>query len=273
MIDEQGDYTSTPATSHAILQHNRGRTRGLADGIVITSSYNPPEEGEFKYNPPHGDPADTRVTDWIQTQANAILSHDLKGAKRLLFEEAQRASTTHRYNYMDVYIGDLVSVLDMEALRSANLNLGMVPLGGVGVQYWERIRDQYQLPLTVVNDAVDPTFRFMSLDWDGKIRMDCSSPYALQGLIALNDRFDVAWGCGTDHDCHGIVSRSRGLLNFNHFLAVAIWYLFSHRPQWPKAAGVGKTVVSGLIDRVAVLPGAVSAVEEGEPLAISHSFV
>lgn len=175
---------------------------------------------------------------------------------------------------MDVYIGDLVSVLDMEALRSANLNLGVAPLGGVGVQYWERIRDQYQLSQTVVHDAVDPTCRFMSLDWDGKIRMDCSSPYAMQRLIALNGRFDVAWGCDTDHDRHGIVSRSRGLLNANHFLAVAIWYLFSHRPQWPKAAGVGKTVVSsGLIDRVAVLPGAVSAVEEGEPLAISHSLI
>jgi phosphoglucomutase len=175
---------------------------------------------------------------------------------------------------MDVYIGDLMSVLDIEALRSTNLNLGVAPLGGVGMQYWERIRDQYQLPLTVVNDAVNPTFRFMSLDWDGQIRMDCSSPYAMHGLIALNDRFDLAWGRDTDHDRHRIVSRSRGLFNANHFLAVAIWYLFRHRPQWPKAAGVGKTVVSsGLSDRVAVLPGAVSAVEEGDLLAISHSLV
>jgi phosphoglucomutase len=180
-----------------------------------------------------------------------LLAHDLKGVERLPFERAQRASTTHRYDYLDAYTGDLTSVLDMDALRSANLSLGVDPLGGAGVHYWERISDQYQLPLTVVNNAIDPTFRFMRLDWDGKIRMDCSSPYAMQGLIALKDRFDVAWGCDTDHDRHGIVSRSSGLLNPNHFLAVAIWYLFHHRPQWPKAAGVGKTIVSsGLIDRV-----------------------
>ena len=251
MIDEQGGYTPTPVISHAILGHNRDRRSGLADGIVITPSHNPPEDGGFKYNPPHGGPADTHVTDWIQTQANALLAHDLKGVKRLPFERAQRASTTHPYDYMDAYIGDLTSVVDLEVLRSANLNLGVDPLGGAGVHYWGLISDRYKLPLTVVNEAVDPTFRFMTLDWDGKIRMDCSSPYAMQRLIALKDHFDVAWACDTDHDRHGIVCRSSGLLNPNHFLAVAISYLFSHRPQWPEDAGVGKTVVSsGLIDRV-----------------------
>jgi phosphoglucomutase len=252
MIDAQGGYTPTPAISHAILRHNRGRTRGLADGIVITPSHNPPEDGGFKYNPPHGGPADTHVTNWIQNRANILLAQDLKGVERLPFERAQRASTTHRYDYMSAYIDDLTSVLDMAALRHADLKLGVDPLGGAGVHYWERIGDQYHLPLTILNDTVDATFRFMSLDWDGKIRMDCSSPYAMQQLIALKDRFDVAWGCDTDHDRHGIVSRSSGLLNPNHFLAVAIWYLFSHRPQWPEAAGIGKTVVSSsLIDRVA----------------------
>jgi phosphoglucomutase len=256
MVDEQGGYTPTPALSHAILRHNRGRTRGLADGIVITPSHNPPEDGGFKYNPPHGGPADTEVTTWIQNQANALLAHDLEGVERLPFERAQRASTTHRYDYLSTYIDDLASVLDLDVLRHADLRLGVDPLGGAGVQYWERISDQYHLPLTVVNDAVDPTFRFMSLDWDGKIRMDCSSPYAMQPLIALKERFDVAWGCDTDHDRHGIVSRSRGLLNPNHFLATAIWYLFRHRPQWPEAAGIGKTIVSSsLIDRVAAKLG------------------
>jgi phosphoglucomutase len=252
MIDEQGGYTPTPVISHAILRHNRARKSGLADGIVITPSHNPPEDGGFKYNPPHGGPADTHVTDWIQTQANALLSHDLEGVKRLPFERAQRAPTTHRYDYMDAYIGDLTSVVDLEVLRSANLNLAVDPLGGAGVHYWGLISDRYRLPLTVVNEAVDPTFRFMTLDWDGKIRMDCSSPYAMQRLIAIKDHFDVAWACDTDHDRHGIVSRSSGLLNPNQFLAVAIWFLFTHRPQWPEAAGVGKTIVSsGLIDRVA----------------------
>jgi phosphoglucomutase len=251
MIDEQGGYTPTPVISHAILRHNRGRTTGLADGIVITPSHNPPEDGGFKYNPPHGGPADTDVTDWIEAQANALLTHDLKGVKRLPFERAQRASTTHAYDFMDAYIGDLTSVVDLEILRSANVTLGVDPLGGAGVHYWGLISDRYKLPLTLVNEAVDPTFRFMTLDWDGKIRMDCSSPYAMQRLIALKDRFDVAWACDTDHDRHGIVSRSSGLLNPNHFLAVAISYLFSHRPQWPEDAGVGKTVVSSsLIDRV-----------------------
>jgi phosphoglucomutase len=256
MIDEQGGYTPTPVISHAILRHNRERKSGLADGIVITPSHNPPEDGGFKYNPPHGGPADTHVTDWIETQANALLTQDMRGVKRLPFERAQRASTTHPYDYMDAYIGDLTSVVDLEVLRNANLTLGVDPLGGAGVHYWRLISDRYQLPVTVVNEAVDPTFRFMTLDWDGKIRMDCSSPYAMQRLIALKDQFDVAWACDTDHDRHGIVSRSSGLLNPNHFLAVAIWYLFSHRPQWPQTAGIGKTVVSsGLIDRVAAKLG------------------
>ena len=251
MIDEQGGYTPTPVISHAILRHNRQRRSGLADGIVITPSHNPPEDGGFKYNPPHGGPADTHVTDWIETQANALLSHDLKGVKRLPFEQARCTSTTHLYDYMDAYIGDLTSVVDLEVLRSANLTLGVDPLGGAGVHYWGLITDRYKLPLTVVNEAVDPTFRFMTLDWDGKIRMDCSSPYAMQRLIALKDHFDVAWACDTDHDRHGIVCRSSGLLNPNHFLAVAISYLFSHRSHWPEDAGVGKTVVSSsLIDRV-----------------------
>jgi phosphoglucomutase len=256
MIDEQGGYTPTPVISHAILQHNRGRTRGLADGIVITPSHNPPEDGGFKYNPRHGGPADTQVTDWIQRQANALLAHDLEGVKRLPFEQAQRASTTHRFDYMDAYISDLTNVVDLDVLRSARLKLGVDPLGGAGVHYWGLIGDRYQLPLMVVKEVVDPTFRFMTLDWDGKIRMDCSSPYAMQGLIAIKDQFDVAWACDTDHDRHGIVSRSSGLLNPNHFLAVAIWYLFNHRPHWPADAGVGKTVVStALIDRVAARLG------------------
>jgi phosphoglucomutase len=208
MIDEQGGYTPTPVISHAILKHNRGRTSSLADGIVITPSHNPPEDGGFKYNPPHGGPADTHVTDWIETQANALLTQDMRGVKRLPFERAQHASTTHPYDYMDAYIGDLTSVVDLEVLRNANLTLGVDPLGGAGVHYWRLISDRYKLPVTVVNEAVDPTFRFMTLDWDGKIRMDCSSPYAMQRLIALKDQFDVAWACDTDHDRHGIVSHS-----------------------------------------------------------------
>jgi len=251
MIDERGGYTPTPVISHAILRHNQGRTSGRADGIVITPSHNPPEDGGFKYNPPHGGPADTHITHWIQEQANALLADDLMGVKRIPFERAHRAATTHRHDYLDVYIGDLARVIDLDVLRSAHLQFGVDPLGGAGVHYWGIIGDRYKLPLTVVNEAVDPTFRFMTCDWDGKIRMDCSSPYAMQRLISLKDRFDVAWACDTDHDRHGIVSRSLGLLNPNHFLAVAISYLFTHRPGWPAHAGIGKTVVSSsLIDRV-----------------------
>ena len=224
---------------------------GMDTHALITPLHNPPEDGGFKYNPPHGGPADTHITHWIQEQANALLADNLTGVKRIPFARAHRASTTHRHDYMDAYIGDLASMVDIEVLRSAHIKLGVDPLGGTGVHYWGIISDRYKLPLTVVNEAVDPTFRFMTLDWDGKIRMDCSSPYAMQQLIMLKDRFDVAWACDTDHDRHGIVSHSLGLLKPNHFLAVAIWYLFTHRQGWPAHAGVGKTVVSSaIIDRV-----------------------
>ena len=250
-IDDQAGYTPTPVISHAILVHNRGRTTGLADGIVITPSHNPPGDGGFKYNPPTGGPADTDVTRWIQDKANALLAADLEGIKRMPFERARRAATTQRHDYLGAYVDDLPQVIDLDAIRAARMSLGVDPLGGAGVHYWGRIAEQYRLPLAVVSDEVDPTFRFMTLDWDGKIRMDCSSPHAMQRLIAMRDRFDVAWACDTDHDRHGIVARSAGLLNPNHYLAVAIDYLFAHRPGWPAAAAVGKTVVSsGLIDRV-----------------------
>ncbi len=256
MIDGRDGYTPTPVISHAILTYNRGRTHGLADGIVITPSHNPPEDGGFKYNPPHGGPADTRVTAWIEERANALLVEGLDGVKRVPVERARRAPTTHRHDYLEAYVGDLARVVDLDVLRGTKLGLGVDPLGGAGVHYWGRIAERYRLPLTVVSDAVDPTFRFMTLDWDGKIRMDCSSPYAMQRLIALKDRFDVAWACDTDHDRHGIVTRSAGLLNPNRYLAVAISYLFAHRPRWPKDAGVGKTIVSSsMIDRVAARLG------------------
>jgi phosphoglucomutase len=251
MLDDREGYTPTPVVSHAILTHNRGRTRGLADGIVITPSHNPPEDGGFKYNPPHGGPADTDVTGWIQDRANALLAEGLAGVPRIPFERALRAATTHRHDYMDAYVTDLGRVVELDVLRGADLRLGVDPLGGAGVHYWSALAERYRLPLTVVSDTVDPTFRFMTLDWDGKIRMDCSSPYAMQRLIALRDRFDVAWACDTDHDRHGIVARSVGLLNPNHYLAVAISYLFGHRPGWRPDAGVGKTLVSSsMIDRV-----------------------
>jgi len=250
-IDDQAGYTPTPVISHAILTHNRGRTTGLADGIVVTPSHNPPEDGGFKYNPPNGGPADTHVTGWIQDTANALLGADLDGVKRIPFERARRAATTQRHDYLGAYVTDLPEVIDLDAVRGAQVRLGMDPLGGAGVHYWGRIAEQHRLPLTVVSDEVDPTYRFMTLDWDGKIRMDCSSPYAMQRLIAMRDRFDVAWACDTDHDRHGIVARSAGLLNPNHYLAVAISYLFARRPGWPADAAVGKTIVSSsLIDRV-----------------------
>ena len=256
MIDDRDGYTPTPAISHAILTHNRGRAGGLADGIVVTPSHNPPEDGGFKYNPPHGGPADTQVTDWIQDQANALLTSELPTVKRIPFERARRASTAHRHDYMGAYIADLASVVDLEVVRGAGVKLAVDPLGGAGVHYWRMIAERYRLPLTVVSEVVDPTFGFMTLDWDGKIRMDCSSPYAMQRLISLRDRFDVAWACDTDHDRHGIVAGSVGLLNPNHYLAVAISYLFSQRPGWPKDAGIGKTVVSSsMIDRVAARLG------------------
>jgi phosphoglucomutase len=252
MIDEQDSFTPTPVVSHAILTYNRGRKTGLADGVVITPSHNPPEDGGFKYNPPNGGPADSDVTTWVQNKANEFLADGLKSVRRISFAKAKAAATTHPHNYMGAYIGDLGAVIDFDAIRSARLTLGVDPLGGAGVHYWARIADRYKIPLTVVSDVVDATFRFMSVDWDGKIRMDCSSPYAMHRLIALKDRFDVAWACDTDHDRHGIVAKSTGLLNPNHYLAVSIDYLFTHRPDWPTAAGVGKTVVSSsMIDRVA----------------------
>jgi phosphoglucomutase len=252
MIDAQLGYTPTPAISHAILGHNRGRTSGLADGIVITPSHNPPEDGGFKYNPPHGGPADTNATKWIEDKANALLTDRLRGVKRIPFERALKASITHRHDYVNAYVSDMASVIDFEVIRGATLKLAVDPLGGAGVAYWPAIEERYQIGLQILNTQVDATFRFMSVDWDGKIRMDCSSPWAMAGLIALKDKFDVAWGNDTDHDRHGIVARSVGLLNPNHYLTVAIDYLFTHRPNWSQKVGIGKTLVSSsMIDRVA----------------------
>ncbi len=251
-IDEAGGYTPTPALSHAVLKYNRGRTDGLADGIVITPSHNPPEDGGFKYNPPSGGPADTTATKWIENHGNELLGKRLAGVHRMPVERALRAARTRRFDYVSEYVNGLQSVIDFAAIQKADLNLGVDPLGGAGVAYWPRIAEKYKLRLTVVNTDVDPTFRFMSLDWDGKIRMDCSSPYAMAGLIAIKDKFDVAFACDTDHDRHGVVTRGSGLLNPNHYLAVAIDYLFQHRPEWKPESGVGKTLVSSsMIDRVA----------------------
>jgi phosphoglucomutase len=252
MIDDQDGYTPTPVVSHAILTHNRTPVAGLADGIVVTPSHNPPRDGGFKYNPPSGGPADSHITGWIQDRANDLLANELQAVKRISLIRAKGAPTTHHHDFMGSYIGDLAGVVDMDVLRGAGLRLGVDPLGGAGVRYWEMIAERYGVPITVVSDEVDPTFRFMSVDWDGQIRMDCSSPYAMQRLTSLKDRFDVAWGCDTDHDRHGIVTRSAGLLNPNHYLAVAIGYLFAHRAAWAAGAGIGKTVVSSsMIDRVA----------------------
>jgi phosphoglucomutase len=252
MIDDLDGFTPTPAVSHAILTHNRGKKSGLADGIVITPSHNPPEDGGLKYNPPSGGPADSATTMWIQDKANGFIAAGLEGVRRIPFGRAKSSPTTHRHSYMDAYIGDLGNVIDFDAIRGARLTLGVDPLGGAGVKYWDVIAERYRIPLTVVNEVVDATFRFMTVDWDGKIRMDCSSPYAMAGLIAMKDRFDVAWACDPDHDRHGIVARSTGLLNPNHYLSVAIEYLFTHRPGWSKSAAVGKSVVcSSMIDRVA----------------------
>jgi phosphoglucomutase len=256
MIDCADGYTPTPAISHAILTYNRGRTSGRADGIVITPSHNPPEDGGFKYNPPHGGPADTDITRWIEDRANQLLTSDLKNVARAAYEKARHAATTHTYDYVASYIGDLGSVVNMEVIRSAKLKIGVDPLGGAGVAYWRPIVERYGVEVEVVNDKVDPTFRFMSLDWDGKIRMDCSSPYAMAGLIALKDRFDIAFGNDTDNDRHGIVTRSAGLMNPNHYLAAAIFFLFTHRSGWQPNAAIGKTVVSSsIIDRVAAKVG------------------
>ncbi len=256
MIAANDEYTPTPAVSHAILVYNRGRTSGLADGIVITPSHNPPQSGGFKYNPPNGGPADKDVTGWIEARANAYLESSLEGVQRISYEKALRSETTHRHDYLNAYVNDLGSMLDLEAIRGAKIRLGVDPLGGAGVHYWGEIADRYGLNLTVVNEIVDPTFRFMTLDWDGRIRMDPSSSYAMQSLIGLKDRFDIAFACDPDHDRHGIVTRNAGLLPPNHYLCVAIFYLFEHRPKWSKDAAVGKTVVSSrMIDRVAAKLG------------------
>ncbi len=252
MIDDREGYTPTPVVSHAIITYNKGRTTGLADGIVVTPSHNPPDDGGFKYNPTNGGPADTDITNWIQNKANEFLADRLTGVQRMPLERAKKAATTHPHDYMDAYIADLGAIIDFDAIRGAKLKLGVDPLGGAGVFYWAMIAEKYKVPITVVSDDVDPTFRFMTVDWDGKIRMDCSSPYAMERLIGLKDQYDVAWACDTDHDRHGIVAKSVGLLNPNHYLAVAISYLFDHRPGWSPTAGVGKTVVSSsMIDRVA----------------------
>jgi phosphoglucomutase len=256
MIDQNDGYTPTPVLSHAILAYNRDRKAGLADGIVITPSHNPPEDGGFKYNPPHAGPADTSTTQWVEDRANALLSDGLREVSRIPYAISLKAPTTHRHDYVSEYVNDLGGVVDIEAIRAANLSIGVDPLGGAGVAYWGRIAERYRFQLAVLNTTVDPTFRFMTLDWDGKIRMDCSSPDAMAGLIALKDRFDVAFACDTDHDRHGIVTRSAGLLNPNHYLAAAIFYLFRHRDGWSSEAGVGKTLVSSsLIDRVAASLG------------------
>jgi phosphoglucomutase len=256
MLADGDDYTPTPAISHAILTHNKGRTARLADGIVITPSHNPPRDGGFKYNPPNGGPAEAAITAWIGAKANEFLERDLGGVKRMSVEKALRASTTHRHDYLHSYVRDLGNVIDMQAIRNANISIGVDPLGGAGIHYWGPIAEQYGLNLTVVNQAVDPTFRFMTVDWDGQIRMDPSSPYAMQSLIGLKDKFDIAFACDTDHDRHGIVSKSTGLLPPNHYLSVAIFYLFQNRPEWHPNSAVGKTLVSSqMIDRVTAKMG------------------
>jgi len=253
MVDAGGGYTPTPAVSHAILNYNRPQPAGRADGIVITPSHNPPEDGGFKYNPPHGGPADTGVTKWIEERANLLLEGNLREIRRVPYARARSADSTHTHDYVASYVEDLESVVDVAAIRNAGVKIGVDPLGGASVHYWGPIRDRYHLNLAVVNELVDPTFRFMTVDWDGKIRMDCSSPYAMASLIERKGSFDVAFANDTDADRHGIVTREGGLMNPNHYLAVAIDYLFQHRPGWPPKAAVGKTVVSSsLIDRVAL---------------------
>jgi phosphoglucomutase len=252
LIAKGGEFTPTPAISHAILTRNRGRTSGMADGIVVTPSHNPPEDGGFKYNPPNGGPADTDVTRWIQDRANALLGDNVKDVRRMPFSQARRAATTHEHDFLDAYVNDLGAVIDFDAIRGASIRMGVDPLGGAGVHYWAPIAERYRIDLDVVSDQVDPQFGFMTVDWDGRIRMDPSSPYAMQRLIGMQDRYDVAFACDTDHDRHGIVTRSSGLLRPNHYLAVLIDYLFRHRPQWSSRAAIGKTLVStALIDRVA----------------------
>lgn len=252
MLAKGGEYTPTPAISHAILTYNRGRTAGLADGIVITPSHNPPDNGGFKYNPPNGGPADSDITNWMQARANELLENKLQGVKRIDYQQAIKLATTHNFDFINHYVNDLVNVIDVEAIRGANVHMGADPLGGAGVNYWSAIADRYQLNLKVLNTAVDKTFSFMTADWDGKIRMDPSSAYTMQGMVERRNLFDVAFACDADHDRHGIVAPSCGLLPPNHYLAVAIEYLFQNRPQWKAETAIGKTVVSSaMIDKVA----------------------
>jgi len=252
MIDQDLGYTPTPVLSHAILAYNSSGAKEPADGIVITPSHNPPDDGGFKYNPPNGGPADTTATKWIEARANELIRAKLQGIKRLSFTKAIAAETTKRHDYITAYVADLTNVIDFAALQGTTLKLAVDPLGGAGVAYWPRIFDHYHLDAKVLNPYVDPTFRFMTLDWDGRIRMDCSSPFAMASMIANKDLYDVAWACDTDHDRHGIVTRTAGLLNPNHYLAVCIEYLFTHRPDWSAKVGIGKTLVSSsMIDRVA----------------------
>jgi phosphoglucomutase len=256
MIDAHDGYTPTPVISHAILTYNKGRERGLADGVVITPSHNPPEDGGFKYNPPNGGPADTDITAGIERAANGFLENGLSGVKRIPYQRACKSACVHRTDYIGPYVADLANVVDMEAIRASGARIGIDPLGSASVHYWQPIIERYGLAATIISDAVDPTFRFMTVDWDGKIRMDCSSPYAMARLIGMRDKFDVAFANDTDADRHGIVTRSNGLMNPNHFLAAAIAYLFAHRPEWSSTSAVGKTAVSSaIIDRVAAKLG------------------
>ncbi len=244
MMAQQNEYTPTPVISHAILQYNHGRTTGLADGIIITPSHNPPQDGGFKYNPPNGGPSDINISHWIQTKANELLENKLSNVKKIPYERALHANTTHHYDYLHSYIDDLHNVIDMNLLAESKIHIGVDPLGGAGVHYWEPIAERYNLNLTVVNKEIDPTFRFMSVDWDGHIRMDPASPYAMAQLIQLKDRFDITFACDTDHDRHGIITQSNGLMAPNHYIVAAISYLFQHRPQWSSSMAVGKTLVS-----------------------------
>jgi phosphoglucomutase len=256
MTAEKNEYTPTPVISRAILIYNRGRKSGLADGIVITPSHNPPHDGGFKYNTPNGGPAESGVTDWIGAKANELLRNGLDGVKRIPFEKALSAGTTHMHDYLNDYVNDLANIIEMDAIRGAKISMGVDPLGGAGVHYWEPIAKRYGLELKVVNNAVDQTFRFMTVDWDGQIRMDPSSPYAMQRLIGLKDKFDIAFACDTDHDRHGIVTRSTGLMLLNHYLSAVVFYLFQHRPKWNPGAAIGRTVATSMmIDRIAAKLG------------------
>jgi phosphoglucomutase len=251
MIDEHGGYTPTPVISHAILTYNKGRKTGLADGIVISPSHNPPDEGGFKYNPSNGGPADVAITGWIEKTANEFLANGLAGVERIPYERARKAACIHAHDYITPYVSDLANIVDTDAIRAAGVRIGIDPLGGAAVQYWQPIIERYKIAATVVNDAIDPTFRFMTVDWDGKIRMDCSSPYAMARLIEIRDKFDIAFANDTDADRHGIVCPSSGLMNPNYYLAAAISYLATNRPQWRGESAIGKTIVSsGMIDRV-----------------------